>query len=480
MSVAGGIGRIAGLIRTIEQESDHPVIVVSSGDDLMGRYFHKFGGRAIFPLMEAGGYQILALGNHEFDRGPGVLAQALESVDFPVLCSDLAVEETVLKDQCLPYLIQEYQGLKVGFFSLMTEDFPLVTLPGKVRLRDSNIRMAGKMIRLLRQQGARVIIAVTHIGTGEDRRVAAQVPGIDIIFGGHSHNYEMELEKVNNTLIVNGGEKGPALVQLDVSLDDSHRIIPSSARYTLVPVREENRPEPGIERMLAGFRAQLPAATVVGTTRTTWDLTTRALRYRESAVADMICDMIRNRFKTDIVFYNSGSFRGNATYPPGPVTDAMLSDIDAFESTVFLLDLKGSVIGPILEHSAALIGQGGFLQVSGIRFVIDPSRPPQRLSETADSRNPVIQPGERISNIEVLSSQGTWEPLDPDRTYRVAANDFLVQRRGNQYFRFQRYGREIRNTYSTMGSLLIDYFHKHGEAGPGRPDGRITIKESRR
>ncbi len=475
-TVAGGIGRLAAMIKDIEQESDHPVIVVSSGDDLMGRYFHRFHGKAIFSLMKAGGYQILALGNHEFDSGPGVLAQALESVDLPALCSDLEVSKTVLENHCQPYLLREYQGLKIGFFSLMTEEFPLVTLPGKVRLRDSNIRSADNMVRLLRKQGAEVIIAVTHIGTRQDVAVASQVPGIDIIFGGHSHNYEQELKEVNQSLIVNGGEKGPALVRLDVSLDKNNRVVPSSAHYQLLPVREFIRPDPNVEELLADYHSQLPAATVIGKTTTEWDLTTGILRYRESTVADMICDMIRKRFKTDVVLYNSGAFRGNAKYPPGPVTDVMVSDIDEFETTVFLLDLQGKYLADILEHSAAQIGQGGFLQVSGIRFTIDTNKQPQRLSSETASQSAITQAGKRVSNIQVLSAQGKWEPLDPDRTYRVAANDFLVKRSGNHYFWFKKYGRNIRNTYSTMGSLLTDFFRNRKVAGPGRPDGRIHIK----
>jgi 5'-nucleotidase len=476
LSVAGGIGRIATLIRNIEEENNHPVIVVSSGDDLMGRYFHKFKGKAIFGLMEDSGYQVLALGNHEFDEGPGVLAEALGSVGFPALCSDLAVKGTVMEGHCQPWLLREYQGLKVGFFSLMTEDFPLVTLPGKVRLKNDPAITAEHMVDLLRQKGAEVIIAVTHIGNKQDRELAAQVNGIDIIFGGHSHNYELQLERVNKTLIVNGGEKGPALVRLDLALDGDGRAIPDSAAYQLIPVREEIRPDAAVEQRLQEYRNQLPAATVIGTTDREWDLTNNALRYRESTVADLITDIIREQFKVDIVLYNSGAFRGNAKYPPGPVTDVMIGDIDEFESTVFVLSLQGRYIAQVLEHSAAQIGTGGFLQVSGIRFTLDPRAQAQKLSREAKDGPTIIQPGRRVRDIQVLSPGGQWEPLDPDRTYRLAANDFMVARGGNGYYWFGRYGKDIRDTYSTMGSVMIDFFRRNGSGGPADPDGRITIR----
>lgn len=114
--VVGGIARIATLIKDIINQSPGPVIVLSSGDDLMGRYFHTFNGKAIFTLLDTAGYEILALGNHEFDRGPGLLAQALEKTKFTTLCSDLAIKGTVMEDSCQPLLIRKYHTVQIGFF----------------------------------------------------------------------------------------------------------------------------------------------------------------------------------------------------------------------------------------------------------------------------------------------------------------------------------------------------------------------------
>ena len=474
--VTGGISRIATLIKQIQQETKNPVIVVSSGDDLMGRYFHQFHGKAIFGLMETAGYEVLALGNHEFDDGPGVLAEALDSINFTALCSDLEVQDTVMEKSCRPYLLRDYQGIGVGFFSLMTENFPMVTVTGKVKIQANQAAIARDMVQLLKKKGARIIIAVTHIGTDMDRKVAAEVPGIDIIFGGHSHNYQGKLERVNDTLIVNGGEKGPALVRLDVSLDGENKVVPTSAVYSLVPVTADIKPEPEVKEQLAEYRRQLPAVTVVGMTTKEWDLTDTTLRSRESAVADLITDMIRSRFKVDVVLYNSGSFRGDSTLSPGPITDVMLAEIDEFESNVFLLTMQGKYIRQILEHSASLRGKGGFLQVSGIQFTIDSKAQVQELAGRNNTNYTITRPGKRIKDIRILSADGSWQPLDPARNYRLAANDFLVKRAGDRYFWFKKYGRNIRNTYSTMDAVMTEYFRKHKVADPVGPDGRITIK----
>jgi len=89
IKVVGGISRLASLIQQIKQETPTPVIVLSSGDDLMGKYFQQFNGEATYSLMNKAGYEILALGNHDFDRGVDVLAKALSRVNITPLCSDL-------------------------------------------------------------------------------------------------------------------------------------------------------------------------------------------------------------------------------------------------------------------------------------------------------------------------------------------------------------------------------------------------------
>jgi 5'-nucleotidase len=475
VNVVGGISRIAALIKQVRQQTANPVIVLSSGDDLMGEYFQQFRGRAIFSLMETAGYEVLALGNHEFDKGPEVLARALDSISFTPLCSDLKVQNTVMADSCRPYLIRDYGGIRVGFFSLMTEDLPVVTVTGKVKLRKNRAAVAREMVQALRKQGARLIIAVTHIGTVMDRELAAEVDGIDIIFGGHSHNYQLTVEKVNKTLIVNGGEKGGALVRLDVVLDKNNRIIPASADYVLIPVTADIEKHAAVAAQLTQYRKQLPEAIVVGRTEKEWDLSRTALRSRESAVADMVTDMIRRQFAVDIVLFNSGSFRGKEKYSPGPVTNIMLTEIDEFETNVYLLTMQGKYIPEILEHSATLVGQGGFLQVSGIRFTIDTKAPAQQLL-VENKAYLIHRPGRRIHDVTIQSADGSWQPLDPMHNYQLATNGFLAELKGDHYFWFSTYGSNIHNTYLTMGAIMSNYFHNNKVVNPVQPDGRITFK----
>jgi len=147
--VAGGISRIASIIKKIKSDTSHPVIVLSSGDDLMGRYFNTFQGKAITKLLKVAGYDIYALGNHEFDHGSGVIGEALAETNLTTLCSDLTIKGTALKNTCLSSFIKEYDDVRVGYFSLMTPEFAYVTNGGDVTLKGSTFTIAEKMIKQL-------------------------------------------------------------------------------------------------------------------------------------------------------------------------------------------------------------------------------------------------------------------------------------------------------------------------------------------
>jgi len=475
VKAVGGIGRIAVLFNVMNAAIPGRVITVSTGDDLMGPYFHTFKGKAIFTLMTRAGYQIFAPGNHEFDRGPAVYAHALKYAGFQVLCSDLAVEGTPIQGKCVPYLLKVYDGITFGFFSLMTEDFPFVTSGAPVHLKTDNITTAKRMVSLLKEKGADVIIALTHVGTKKDREIATKVSGIDIIFGGHSHHYLRKLLVVGNTVIVNGGERGTHLVKLDFFVSPEKKFLPEKTLYALVPINNTLEPDPKVETLLASFREKLPPAIVLGTTDKPWDLSKKAVRLSESGVADLINDLMRKKFKVDIVLNNSGAFRGKKVYPPGKITDTMLQEIDEFRNYAYTLEMKGKYLKEILERSAASYGRGGFLQVSGLRYTFDIARPKQVLAEDASGQLKVVTPGHRVVKIDVQTPSGTWEPLKPEKTYTILTNSFLVDREGDGYFWFKRYGKNVKNTYSTFYSILAEYVQNQHEVSPPDPDERIKI-----
>ena len=474
---AGGIARIATLIREIQEDTENPVVVVSAGDDLMNRYFHTFKGEAIFGLMSDAGYELYAFGNHEFDKGPDVLAAALDHTEFECICTDLAVEGTPLEGRCAPWLIKDYEGLKVGFFSLMTEGFPYVTSGKSVEMTGTNFEVAHRAVRELRDAGAQLVVGLTHVGYGRDLEIAKSVPGIDIIFGGHSHEYAKTAYRMGGTFVVNGGEKGPYLVRLDLTTDAAGKLDLTSVRSELIPVTDAVPADEDIEARLATYQEQFPEAIVLGQTDVPWDMTKETLRQGESPVANLVNDRMRDKFPVDIVLNNAGAFRGKKVYQPGPVTDVMLHEIDEFSNYAFSMDLEGRYILEVLERSAASFGGGGLLHAAGLRYVVDLARTAQELTQGADDSWSVSVPGGRVVEVTVLDADGEWKPLDPDRTYAVLSNSFIVQHEGDGYFWFKRYASNLENTYSTFYSILAEIAGNEGVLNPGEPDGRLTVVE---
>ncbi|NJL59635.1 MAG: hypothetical protein HC887_08305 [Desulfobacteraceae bacterium] len=155
----------------------------------------------------------------------------------------------------------------------MTENFPFVTSGRNVQLARNNIETARLSVSELKKQGATLIIALTHIGTPKDREIAETIPDIDVIFGGHSHDYISPMEKVGKTIIVNGGEKGAYLVRLDISADTDGKMISDQAKFQLIPVKNDIVPDAEIETMLSQYRQSFPKAVVLGRTEVGWNMT---------------------------------------------------------------------------------------------------------------------------------------------------------------------------------------------------------------
>lgn len=473
--LGGGISKIATIMKQVKEENPFGSIIASNGDDLMGRYFHTFRGEAIYSLMNQSGYELYAPGNHEFDKGPEVFAHALEYAKFEMICSDLLIGGTALEGTCVPYKIIEKKGAKIGFFSLMTEDFSLITSPGNVKLKAQNFDIAREMVKRLQSEKCDIIIALTHVGFDQDEMVASNVAGIDVIFGGHSHRVLDRLSQVNDTLIFNGGEQGSYVVKLDLPLDSQHHIKKAEAKYDRIPVIDPIKADSSVQASLDGYKNQLPATVVLGKTTVEWDLTVDALRRNESNVADLINDLLRDKFQVDIVMNNAGAFRGKKIYPPGNITDTMLHEIDEFSNNAYILDIEGRYLRQILEHSAALYGDGGLMQVSGIRYSIDLSKQAQVVTHQSGGSWVIEKQGGRVDSIEVQAADGTRSPLEDNKSYKILSNAYLVNHNGDGYFWFKQYGKNQKNTYTTFYTVMAGYLENHAIMDPKPLDGRLKI-----
>jgi 5'-nucleotidase len=210
-------GDVGGILRRntfiTETRSQYPnTLVVDAGDFSQGTpYFNLFKGFPEIELMNMLGYDVVALGNHEFDNGLKALAKRLKIADFKIVCANYQFKNKPLTKLIKPYTIIEIEEKKIGFFGLL-RDLNRLVLP--IYYKETKflapIAAAQKMVDILKNnEECNLIICLSHLGIKEqfsgditDKDLAAQVSGIDFIIGGHSHELLKEPEIVNGTKIL--------------------------------------------------------------------------------------------------------------------------------------------------------------------------------------------------------------------------------------------------------------------------------------
>ncbi|MCL2289693.1 MAG: metallophosphatase [Bacteroidetes bacterium] len=229
-------GNVGGVVRrhTFIQEMrrQYPnTIIVDAGDFSQGTpYFNLFKGFPEIELMNKMGYDVVVLGNHEFDNGSKALAKRLKKANFKIICANYQFKNKKLARLVKPYTIINVDGKKIGFFGLL-RDMQQVIMPNhyqEVTFLDP-IAAAQKMVDILKnKEQCDLIICLSHLGfraeyEGDiaDKDIAEKVPGIDFIIGGHSHLLLEEPVVVGDTKILQVWKNGAFVGKLMINgLDD--------------------------------------------------------------------------------------------------------------------------------------------------------------------------------------------------------------------------------------------------------------------
>jgi 2',3'-cyclic-nucleotide 2'-phosphodiesterase (5'-nucleotidase family) len=207
-------------------------------------------------------------------------------------------------------------------------------------------------------------------------------------------------------------------VTIDVKMQDGRRAVSWWPQFRVIDTATVS-PDPEVGAAVAGFEAELTREMDVplGTTAIELDSRSPIVRTREAAIGNLIADAMRDKTGAVAAVTNGGGIRGGRVYPPGSqITRRDILGELPFGNRVVTLDVKGRGLREALENGLSRVesAAGRFPQVSGLVIEYDPKRPP----------------GQRILSISIGGA-----PLDPDRTYRVATNDFLA-RGGDGYDTF--------------------------------------------
>jgi 2',3'-cyclic-nucleotide 2'-phosphodiesterase (5'-nucleotidase family) len=405
------------------------------------------------------GTDIAVLGNHEFDFGPEVVAQRIEESDLPWLGTNVLGADGKPAVGTVDLHLMDVGGYRIGFFGLLAPETGVLSSPGPGITILPPIATATAAIARLKEQGADVIVALTHDDIADDRELARSVDGIDLLLGGHDHNPITFYE--GDTLIVKAGYDAHYLAAIDLLVDRVEKgdeemveVVPSSWRYLITAGVE---PDPEIKAVVDRYEDQLDEELLVpvGTTTVALDSRRDTVRTAESNFGNLIADAIRETVEADAAIMNGGGIRGDRTYDAGTVLTRkdILSELP-FGNLTVLIELSGADLLAALENGVSQVEDkaGRFPHVSGMSATYDPSKPA----------------GSRIVEVQVGGA-----PLEMGRMYKLATNDY-VQGGGDGYEALSRGKPLIDASGATlMASMVLDNYAKKGEVAPA-VEGRIT------
>jgi 2',3'-cyclic-nucleotide 2'-phosphodiesterase (5'-nucleotidase family) len=478
----GGFARLAGAVKNIREEKskvNEPVLLVSAGDFLGGSPFAWLALEGKAPelsLMVELGYDVVTIGNHEFDYGPEVLAQYLKAAGYPGANSRTAlVSSNIIPPPGHPlgeagimgtYLKELPNGLKLGFFGLIGKDATRVApYTDPVKFADQ-VETAKKSVEILKGKGADVIIAVTHLGEEEDIQLAKEVDGIDVIVGGHSHTKLTEPIFESGTIIVQAYELVKNLGVLNLAYDTASKKVRirnnELGQPFLIPIDNSVLVDPHLGSLVDQYTAGLNQ-TVSRMTNgrfndindiliTSQFIVTNLPKLQESPFGNFITDAMRivseqvTGEKVHLAFQANGAIRGAIVPGTMPYSKDKVNFFD-------LVDLVGLGTGPdkepgypmvsvyftgkeirrILEISVFLsefMGDTYFLQVSGLRMTYDPKR---AILFTVPIKNIPLPSTRSVLSAELFMEEGIQGDSDykelswkDDQLYHVVSDYYIA------------------------------------------------------
>lgn len=505
----GGFARLKTVLDQYRSEDPH-LLLLHGGDAVQGTlYFTLFNGEPEFDFLNLLGVDAMTFGNHEFDRGTAPLPDWIKRSRFPWLSANIDFsQEPAIAVLVKPYLLKQVNGEQVAIIGVTTETTPQSTLNvGKALFRDA-VASVRQQVTELTARGINKIILLSHLGYQQDQELAAQVSGLDVIVGGHSHSllgdgpqlaalgltpagpYPTEQRGVDGkrVLVLQAWRWGHLLGKLQLRFTPEGEIAGYDARVTIpmserlsrngVPVLPETAAcqdirtalaQSGIVRVVAEDPAVVAllapyARRVREYRRVTVATATEPLEIGLNSgpgplVADSMLAAVPGA-RAALLNYG-GVRRGLAT---GTISMGDLLEVLPFNNTLVVLDLTGAELQQALEEGVAfLTAKYGPQASEALPFVAG-----MRFSVQHNAAR-----GVRVSGLQIKDADGQYQQVQPAVVYRVVTNAFVAG--GGDGFAVIRNGSGFRNDTGIIDSdAFREYLQRQGTvANPAEQ--RITL-----
>lgn len=443
----GGFAHLATAIGRVRQaRGAGNVLLVDGGDtfgdDLLGNLTK---GEAIIRLMNAVGYQFMALGNHDFEYTSARTRELQQIARFPMRganVTDKATGQPFLGD---PTAVLTVGGVRVGLLALAYHNTHLTGNPDNTKdlTFGNGLEAARRYLPALRAR-ADVVVVVSHQGTKVDEQLAREVPGIDLIVGAHSHDRIAPPRQIGQTWIVQALSDAAVLGQLTVQVQDGKITKVDGAAPTLWT--EDYPADPAVAQLVDSLRAPHRARLEEVIASTTGRI---GRQYKSASPFDQFTgELLREATGAEVAFMPGVGY--GVSLEPGPITREALYTLLPHPSKLATLELTGAQLRVLLEQTATnlepgtdLARVGGMLQTSGLAW-------------TADLNLPL---GQRVSGVRVNS-----QPLAKDRSYRVVTHTGMLT--GIHHYTTFAEGRNIKKQDQNVTDVVEAGLKRRGTVAP--------------
>jgi 2',3'-cyclic-nucleotide 2'-phosphodiesterase / 3'-nucleotidase len=486
-----GFAKVATLIKRVRKEQPN-VVLIDSGDTIQGSPLESFHSRKnnappdpMMLVMSSLDYDAMAVGNHEYNFGLKVLEKARSEAKFPWLSAN-TYKTATQKPHYKPYIVKELAGVRVGILGLTTPGVPHWDNPPNYAGLEFHepVSEARKWVPILREQEkADVVVIAMHMGLEEDLRtgdvnpgqlphenqaitIAKEVPGVDVIFMGHTHR-EVPSLYINGVLLTQANHWGRHLARADLYLQKSGtgwRVYAKSARTIASDDRVE--PDPDVVKLVEPYDRETQGwlSRVIG--ESPEELTAREARFRDTAILDLIQKVQMEAGKADVSMV--ASFNSEARIDKGPVSVRDIAGLYVYENTLAVLEVTGQQLKDALEHSAKYYKP----YVSGVplKDLIDEKIPAYNfdIAEGVTYELDISKPiGQRIQNLRFRS-----QPLAPSKKLRLATNNYRVN--GGGGYTMYKDAPVVYRSSEEIRELIIDWVERN-KTVPAMPNNNWRI-----
>lgn len=453
--VRGGFARLNSLAK--KEKADNPnTLYVFDGDMLSPSLLSGLDkGENTIELTNVVPFDIAVPGNHEFDFGPDNFFAKVKDSKYPWATISITEPDGSPLPGLQGVMVKEMAGLKIALIPISEDDTPTVSSPGDLKFLPS-VPTAVAAAKKARKDGADLVVGVVQTPHSQDFEMMAS-HAFDVIMSGDDHDYMTAYDGITAYVetSIDARFMSPLDLNVTISEKDGKKTVKWVPDFRFVDTATV-APDPETQKLVDELKAKLDKdlGVVIGTTDVPLDSRRNVVRSEESSMGDLIADALKDATGADVTLINGGGIRADKTYDAGAklTRKDILTELPFGNKTV-VTEIPGSQLLAALENgfSQAEDGAGRFPQVAGMTVTWDPSAPP----------------GSRVASVTVGG-----QPLDKDKLYKVATNDYMLS--GGDGYTALGGGKVLVNEQAgnLMANDVMTYVEKVGHVTE-KVDGRI-------